>query len=168
MIGLMSKSFTDALKTSGYVKVSPYDGWNIHNMGNICAEMPFKIEYVGYDVADVQKLFDIVLTLTNKFMVVKDIDINKDSIFAEVKNKTFLKSLTYAWLGLSIEALESFGSTRGKTKISLRCNLPGTADILLDRGYKRIHRDGDRTLTYSELFEETRDSNKYVGIKDLK
>jgi hypothetical protein len=101
-------------------------------------------------------------------MVVKEIDITKESILIGTKNKDFLKSLTYSWLTLSIEALEHFGISRKKSKMSLRCNLPGIADIMMDRGYKRIHRDGDKKLEYSMLFDEARDTSSYVGLKDLK
>jgi len=168
MIRLMGKNFGKALKATGYINVLPYKGWDIYNISNICKESPFKIVYIGNGFAEVQRLFDCILTLTSKFMVVKDIDITKESVLAEVKNKDYLKSLSYTWLNLSIEALEYFGTARKKTKMSLRCNLPGVADIMLERSYKRIHRDGDRKLEYSMLFGETRDSSKFVGLKDLK
>jgi len=142
MISLMGKNYAKALKACGYMAISPYEGWNMYNITSICREVPFKVVYIGYE-NDTQRLFDVILTLTNKFMVVK-------------------------WLTMSIEALEHFGVSRKKTKMSLRCNLPGIADILLDRGYKRIHRDGEKNLEYSELFGETRDTCSYVGLKDLK
>ena len=167
MIGLMSKNFTKALKAAGYINVLPYKGWNTYNISNICTESPFKIVYMGNEFAETQRLFDCVLTLTSKFMVVKDIDITKESVLAEVENKSYLKSLSYTWLNLSIGALERFGTARKKTKMSIRCNLPGIADIMLERGYRRIHRDGDRKLEYSMLFDEIRDSSRFVGLKNL-
>lgn len=167
MISLMGESFTSAIKESGYFNIIPYDGWNVYNILATCSEMPFKIIYMSYGVPDVQRIFDCAISLTNKFMIVKDVDITKESIFANVKTKDFLKSLTYSWLCLSVEALEDFGISRKKTKMSLRCSLPGAADIMLERGYRRIHRDGDKKLEQSEIFGESRDSSKYIGLKDL-
>jgi len=70
VITLMGKNYTKALKACGYMAISPYEGWNMYNITSICREVPFKVVYIGYE-NDTQRLFDVILTLTNKFMVVK-------------------------------------------------------------------------------------------------
>ena len=179
MIRLMSEDFNKALKATGYITVLPSkklnfsyqacqnEGWDINNISDICIETPYKIIYTGKEFAETQHLFDFVLTLTNKFMLAKDIDISRESILADVKNKKYLKSLTYSWLYLSIEFLEHFGSKRKKSKMSIKCNLPGIANILLERNYRRIHKDDNKKLVYSDVFDEVRDFSGFVAIKDL-
>lgn len=167
MIRLMGECFKKALRENGCIIVTPFEGWPIQDYNEMFSEKPHKIIYAGNEFPDNQKLFNCLITITSRFISVKGLSVSKDSIFTGVSNKDRLKSLIYTWLDLSLDALELFGAARKKVKMRISSSLPGFANLLMEKNYRRIHQDDDRELKFSDLLGEVRDVSKYVGLKNL-
>lgn len=149
----------ETIAHGGKIEFEPFDGWEKQSIKRLYfMGIPHAIIYhVENDEFGTLRWFDCRFSVLNNTVIVDDIVISSTSTLTS-KNKNVEKSLIHMALGLVVDATISFALKYEKNKVVISSDLPGFADVLLEKNF---------TIKTKDLSDNINTTRRFKGLKVL-
>jgi len=152
-------NIVQTIARGGKIEFKPFLGWEKQSITRLYfMGIPHAIMYhVENDEFGTLRWFDCRFSVLNRTIIVDDIVISPTSSL-KTKNKNVEKPLIHMALELVVDAAINYALIYEKSKVVISSELPGFADVLLERNF---------IIKTKDLFDNANTTKRFRGLKTL-